>query len=68
MEEYRIEMKVKNNLLFSKIEEYGYTSIFQFCKAHKIAYASLTNFINMRKSIFILMENYDLSLLNFVNY
>lgn len=52
MEEYRIEMKVKNNLLFSKIEEYGYTSIFQFCKAHKIAYPSLTSFINMRKSIF----------------
>lgn len=48
MKDYRIEIKVKNNLLFKEIESTGY-SILKFCKKYKIAYQSTLELIGMKK-------------------
>lgn len=50
MDEYRIEIKVKNNLLYSAVMAYGYPSLLQFCEKEKVAYGSLGSLINMTKS------------------
>jgi len=52
MEEYRIDMKVRNNLILTKIEEQGYSSPHIFCKATGISYGRLCKFLNMKESIF----------------
>lgn len=47
MKEYKIEVKVKNNLILQRIVEHGFSSVGEFCKFHKIAYQSVTSIINM---------------------
>ncbi len=32
MEEYRVDIKVRNNIILRKIEEHGYESLLEFCK------------------------------------
>lgn len=52
MEEYRIDMKVRNNLILAKIEEKGHTSAHSFCKDTGICYTKLISFLNMKETIF----------------
>lgn len=50
LDEYRLEIKVKNNLLYTKIMEYGYASIPQFCEIEKVPYHLIMSLLNMTKS------------------
>lgn len=50
MKEYRIELKVKNNLIMKRIEQLGFESIPKFCEFYKISYTRLINTINMTQS------------------
>jgi RNA polymerase primary sigma factor len=52
MEEYRIDMKVRNNLILTKIEQYGYKSPYDFCYRENFSYVYLLRFLNMKISIF----------------
>lgn len=52
MEEYRIDIKVRNNLILSRIEELGFKSPRQFCLNSPITYGSLMKFLNMKRSIY----------------
>lgn len=52
MEEYRIDLKVRNNLILSKIEYLGYKSPYHFCNETGFSYPHLINFCNMKESIF----------------
>lgn len=47
--EYRIDIKVRNNLILKRVEEMGYRSIAAFCKAHSISYLTLVKTINMQE-------------------
>jgi len=49
-EEYKLEIKVKNNLILSKLKQKGYDSIPKFCKDHDICYTSISKFINLSQS------------------
>lgn len=48
MEEYRIDLKVRNNLILTKIEELGFSTPRSFCKIYDICYISLLKLINMK--------------------
>ena len=48
MNEYRIDIKVRNNLLLSKIEKIGFKSIPDFCKNHGISYRTVIKLISMK--------------------
>lgn len=50
MEEYRVEMRVKNNLILSKIEEVGFESIAAFSKASGICLTTIHNLCNLKTS------------------
>jgi RNA polymerase sigma factor (sigma-70 family) len=52
MEEYRIDIKVRNNVIISKIESAGYKSVGEFCRLNQIMkYVSrLGNIIAMKSS------------------
>lgn len=50
--EYRIDLKVRNNLILKRIEQLGYDSVRDFCKKEKISYINLLNLINMTDSVF----------------
>jgi RNA polymerase sigma factor (sigma-70 family) len=52
MEEYRIDIKVKNNIILRKIEENGYKTLGEFCRLNNIAkYASqICSIVNMKES------------------
>jgi RNA polymerase sigma factor (sigma-70 family) len=52
MNEYRIDIKVRNNLILSKIEENGYKSIPDFCKKNDINMYTLYLIINMKCELF----------------
>lgn len=47
MKEYRVEVKVKNNLILKKIEDAGFGSLRQFSIETEICYASLLKAINL---------------------
>jgi|ERR1700761_641741 len=51
-EEYRIEIKVKNNLLIKKIEEAGYKTVGEFCRLNNMTNCTskLGDIINMKRS------------------
>ena len=51
-EEYRIEIKVKNNLLIKKIEEAGYKTVGEFCRLNNMTNCTSTlgDIINMKRS------------------
>lgn len=50
MDEYRIDIRVKNNLILSAIEKAGYKSIAAFCRDNDIALSPIMEFISLRKS------------------
>lgn len=52
MEEYRVDIKVRNNLILRKIESLGYKSPYEFCHQRGISYVSLLRFTNMKNPIF----------------
>ncbi len=49
MKEYRTEIKVKNNLILSKIEELGYLNPHNFCEKTGFSYEVLNSFINFKR-------------------
>lgn len=50
MDEYRIDIRVKNNLILSAIEKAGYKSIAAFCRDNDIPVSRIMEFISLRKS------------------
>jgi RNA polymerase sigma factor (sigma-70 family) len=48
--EYRVDIKVRNNIILYKIEQAGYASVNQFCKAHQLQPGSLGDIIAMKVS------------------
>jgi RNA polymerase sigma factor (sigma-70 family) len=48
--EYRLEVKVKNNLIYKKIIDLGYLSPYDFCKKTKFSYSWLCDLINLKIS------------------
>jgi RNA polymerase primary sigma factor len=49
MKEYRIDAKVRNNLILSRMEKMGFTSVAKFCSDHKIS-THLFSVINLKMS------------------
>ena len=45
--EYRIDIKVRNNIILTKIEHAGHKSIPKFCKEYGVTYGRLLDVINM---------------------
>ena len=52
MEEYRIDVKVRNNIILDKIEKCGYKTLGEFCRINNIMRytSSLGSIINMKES------------------
>jgi DNA-directed RNA polymerase sigma subunit (sigma70/sigma32) len=52
MSEYRIDLKVRNNIILSKIEEAGYKTVCEFCRVHGMKgwESSIGEFVNMKRS------------------
>lgn len=51
MQEYRIDIKVRNNIILQKIEQSGYKSVADFCHQNNFKYHSqLGEIINMKTS------------------
>lgn len=48
--EYRIDLKVRNNLILNEIEKAGYANVAQFCKAANMNQSQIGNFINFKTS------------------
>lgn len=49
--EYRIDVKVRNNIILYKMEQAGYTSINEFCKLNNLSnVGGLGGIINMKRS------------------
>lgn len=48
--EYRVKVTIRNNLLLSLIEEQGYTSLAKFAKDHELDYGNLVEFVSLKKS------------------
>ena len=48
--DFRVLVRVKNNLLLEKIEEAGYDSISEFSRACGVAQTTVGHFVNMQKS------------------
>jgi RNA polymerase sigma factor (sigma-70 family) len=50
MSEYRIDIKVRNNLIIRKIEKLGYKSISEFCRKNKLNESLLGRILAMKES------------------
>lgn len=52
MKEYRIDLKIKNNLILKKIEEAGYKTLGEFCRLNGMKNQSsrIGEFINLKRS------------------
>ena len=48
--DYRVEMRVKNNILYEAIMDAGYDSIAQFCRAHDLNANDVGPLINFKKT------------------
>ncbi len=48
MNEYRVEVKVKNNLILKRIEQAGYKTIGEFCRKNKLSGTSLGKIVNLK--------------------
>lgn len=48
--DYRVEIKIRNNLLLEKIERAGYKNVAEFAKAISIPYSVISDFITMKKA------------------
>jgi len=63
MSEYRIDIKIRNNLLLQAVKRKGYDSIPKFCKDHGISYTDLNRFISMKASIYNKKGDYKKAIL-----
>lgn len=50
MNEYRLQIKVKNNLILKKIEELGYATVGEFCTNNGMQASVLYDLINFKES------------------
>ncbi len=50
MQEYRMEIKVKNNLIFSKINQLGFNSVHPFCEHYELSYNKINELLNLKIS------------------
>lgn len=53
MEEYRVEIKVKNNNILRKIEENGYKTVCEFCRLNDVVkndVSDIGEFVNLKRS------------------
>lgn len=52
MEEYRVEVKVKNNLIVRRIEEAGFKTVGEFCRLHGMMtrVSQIGDIVNMKSS------------------
>lgn len=50
MKEYRIEAKIKNNIILKRIEETGCKSVADFCKKNKLDQSQIGELINLKES------------------
>jgi hypothetical protein len=48
MKEYRLEIKVKNNVVLKRIDELGYDTVPAFCRAHKLSYVIVNDIIKFK--------------------
>jgi RNA polymerase sigma factor (sigma-70 family) len=47
-DEYRFQIKIRNNVVLKRIEELGFDSIPEFCRAKKLGYHLVTEIINFK--------------------
>ena len=47
-DEYRFQIKIRNNVVLKRIEELGFDSIPEFCRAKKLTYHLVTEIINFK--------------------
>ena len=67
--DYRIEVKVKNNKLLQKIEEAGYATVADFCKAANFQQTVVGLFVNMKRApINKLTGEYSQSFMKIVDF
>lgn len=52
MSEYRVEVKIRNNLILDRIEECGFKTVGEFCANHKVSTALIYGLVNMKEPIF----------------
>ncbi len=52
MEDFRVDIKVRNNRILERIQKSGYSSLTQFCKAIDVSYGSLSKIINLKEGIY----------------
>jgi len=50
MDEYRLKVTIKNNLILNAIEERGHTNLHNFCKSEKLQLNNLYDLINLKIS------------------
>lgn len=48
MNEYRLQIKVKNNLILKQIEKLGYSTVGEFCRENNLIPSVIGNFINFK--------------------
>lgn len=64
MNEYRIDIKVRNNLILKKIEEAGYKNLGELCSKNniKFKYSTINSILNMKKSPLDCSGNFNSSI------
>lgn len=50
VEEYRVKITVRNNLIMRAIEDFGYTNLGQFAKCEDISLGGLYDLVNLKKA------------------
>jgi RNA polymerase sigma factor (sigma-70 family) len=51
-DEYRFQIKIRNNVVLKRIEELGFDSIPEFCRAKKLGYNLVTEIINFKRPFY----------------
>jgi RNA polymerase primary sigma factor len=49
-QDYRVEIKIRNNRLLEKIEQAGYKNVAEFAKAISIPYSVVSSFVTMKRA------------------
>lgn len=49
-QEYRVDIKVRNNLFIEHIEKAGYKTIGEFCRVNKLAVSRISEIVSMKRS------------------
>jgi RNA polymerase sigma factor (sigma-70 family) len=52
-DEYRFQIKIRNNVVLKRIEELGFDSIPEFCRSKKLSYHLVTEIINFKLPFYI---------------